>query len=253
VTPADDAALGAPIDPFRDRQVVHEGYSVLVTRSDGQITDEEEGLFDFDTRILSLYRLTLDGEVPSPLDSASDSNRWLAHLLAPRPGGSAAGPHLPQDAIEIEIERRVGCGMEERLTLRNHGMTGVTTELAIEVDADFADRMAIGGAHPPYCDTTLSWDASGRALTFAYHASRSGRTLDRALRVTVAQADTAPARAARTLSFQIRLSPRGEWRATLGFASLVDGAWRDRLGADAPAIAHRAAGREEWGRTRTRL
>jgi glycogen debranching enzyme len=249
----DDAAFGPPVDPFRGRHVVHEGYTVLLTRGDAQIASDAEGLFDFDTRILSCYRLTLDGQAPTALDATSDGNRWLAHLLVERPGGTAAGPHLPQDVIEIEIERRVGCGMEEHLALRNHSMTEVSAELAIEVDADFSDLMATGNDDAPSGETTLTWDTGERALTFRHHASRAGRTFDRALRLRVAQADSTPVRDARTLRFRVHLPPRGEWRATLGFASRVDGVWRDRLGADARTISTRAERREEWLRSRTRM
>jgi glycogen debranching enzyme len=252
VTP-DDEPFATRIDPFRDRHVVHEGYTVLLTQDSGRIGGEEEGLFDFDTRILSQYRLTLDGEEPSPLDATSDSNRWRARLLVQRPGGSAEGPLLPQDTIEIEIERRVGCGMEESLTLRNHSMAPVSTEVAIELDADFADRMSIGGETQQIGETTVTWKEAERALTFNHRAEHDGNAFGRALRVTVAEADSAPRRDGATLLFHLNLPPRGEWRATLGFASLVDGAWRDRLGADALTISGRARERAEWRHTRTRM
>jgi hypothetical protein len=45
--------------------VVHDGYSVLVTRWNGGFGQRgEEGLFDFDCRILSWWRLIVDGERP---------------------------------------------------------------------------------------------------------------------------------------------------------------------------------------------
>ena len=249
-----ELAAGAPrIDPFRASHVVHEGYTVLFIPSSGQIADDREGLFDFDTRILSRYRLTLDGAVPSCLDAVGEGNRWRVHLIVPRPGGTATGPHLPQDVIEVELERRVGCGMEERLTLRNHSMTAATTELAIELDADFADLMSIGSPPRELGEVSIGWSEPDGALTFSYRASHGELTFERALRVTVAHADSAPACEARTLRFQVQLAPRGEWRATLGFASLVDGRWRDRLGDDAPVVVERAVLGEQWRQARARM
>ncbi|HEX5436610.1 MAG TPA: glycogen debranching N-terminal domain-containing protein [Gemmatimonadaceae bacterium] len=241
------------VDPFRASHVVHDGYTVLLTPRDAQITGGRHGLFDFDTRIVSQYRLTLGGQLPMPLDTRGDGHRWHAHLVAPLPGGTAAGPHLPQDAIEIEIERLVGCGMVEQLVLRNHGGMEVTTELAITVDADFVDLMAIDGREQPPGDTTIDWDAGCRALTLLHHVSYADRTLERGLRVTIAHADSAPHREARTLRFAVHLTPHGMWHATLSFASLVDGRWRDRLGGDGSTMSDRATERERWRRVRAAM
>jgi hypothetical protein len=47
----------ADVDPHRGLQLVHHGYTVLVTNADGTMTEEgRQGLFDFDTRVLSTYR-----------------------------------------------------------------------------------------------------------------------------------------------------------------------------------------------------
>ena len=58
------------IDPHYPHQVVYQGYTVLVCRRDGTFQGHErEGLFDFDTRILSVYRLLLDGHEPDYVSS----------------------------------------------------------------------------------------------------------------------------------------------------------------------------------------
>lgn len=253
-SPPEELAVGLPrLVPHRDRDVVHEGYTVLLTARDAQISGAEQGLFDFDTRILSCYRLTLDGKEPSFLDAAGDGNHWHAHLRVPRPGGTPEGPLLPQDTFEVEVERQVGCGMVERLTLRNHSMTPATTELALELDADFSDLLALGSAKRPDGKVEQTWDKEHHALTFHYRASKDDRTVERALRVTVAAADSPPRREDRTLRFHLELPPHGEWHATLGFASLVDGTWRDPLGADRTTMAERARQRDEWLRLRTQV
>src|SRR5262245_5276998 len=129
---------GEAIDPHHSLQLTFNGYTVLLTDTDGSICAGTQGLFDFDTRILSKYRLLVDDEVPRCDTSAAiASDYWAAHLTVPRPGRNAHGPQLPQDALAIEARRRVGCGMVEQLIVRNFSMAAADVTLRLELDADF--------------------------------------------------------------------------------------------------------------------
>lgn len=124
---------GATIAPHAPWQVVQQGYTVLVTRPDGTLSGNgREGLWDYDTRILSLYRLTIDGIEPEYVSSGvPESDRWFGALRVRRGGGTPEGPALPEDAVVLTIERRVGCGMEETLHVANHAMTPLDAALAL--------------------------------------------------------------------------------------------------------------------------
>src|SRR5205809_1049355 len=82
-------------------------------------------------------------QVPAALElveqSTDESDRWRAVLRVPMTGGSAAGPRLPQDAVEIELQRQVGPSMHEVIVLRNWSAGGFKGRVALELDADFAD------------------------------------------------------------------------------------------------------------------
>jgi hypothetical protein len=94
----------ADIDPHHGRQLVHQGYTVLLTSPDGTLGGRHLGLFDYDTRILSHYAIRLGGSAPRCDASGSiDADTWVAHLTVDRGGGNAAGPILPQDVFEIEL------------------------------------------------------------------------------------------------------------------------------------------------------
>ena len=56
--------IGEFIDPHHSLQIAFHGYTLLVTDADGSIGGGTQGLFDFDTRILSKHRLLVDAEVP---------------------------------------------------------------------------------------------------------------------------------------------------------------------------------------------
>lgn len=244
--------LNARVDPHGPREVVCSGYTVLVTRPDGSLSGEgREGLFDFDTRILSRHHLTLNGTQPRRAGGGvGAADHWRAVVHVPRPGGTSAGPVLPQDMLELEIERRVGCGMEERLTLFNHSMASADVELCIELDADFADVMQIGSDGRPSAIALPSWDASRRALHFDFRAERDEHAVARGLRVRVLEPGDGLAFDGRMLRARLNLEPRGVWRARLSYASLVDGVWRDPVDDSAAELRRRAALRAEWAASR---
>jgi glycogen debranching enzyme len=247
--------VNTPIDPHHDRQLTFQGYSVLLTQPDGTISEQAGlGLFDHDTRILSKYSLTIDGEAPRCDASANvESDYWIAHLTVDRAGGRAAGPHLPQDTLAIEIRRRVGSGMAERLILRNYSMAPVDLTLRLEFDADYADLSERDATPSHHGRTTHMWDEVGQSLTFEHRAGHGDQQFHRATRIRILRSDSQPAGGGKTIAFQVRLGPSGMWTATLGFESLVDGRWRVPVmnGLDEPTDRDRL--RESWRRERTQI
>ena len=240
-------------------QTVHADYTVLVTNPDGSFSGVgREGLWDYETRILSRWRATLNGIEPI-LDAAGalECDRWHAHLRVPRTGGTPAGPVLPQDTFEVAILRRVGPGMEERIRVINHSMAPAETELVLELDADFLDIVEVGTEREQRGAVDVGWDDAQRCLTFDDHAEHAGRTLHRAVRIRVVTADTEPERDGRRLRFRLNLPPRGVWSATLHYEPFVDGRWRaplEEAPPDAPLPGTtRDRERARWRSERPRL
>ena len=60
----------APQAPSSPTLVLHAGYTVLCTALDGSIEADPMGLYDYDTRILSRYRLTIDDRPPELIAAA---------------------------------------------------------------------------------------------------------------------------------------------------------------------------------------
>jgi glycogen debranching enzyme len=241
------------IDPHPNRQLTFQGYSVLLTQRDGMIVEGLGlGLFDYDTRILSKYRLLIDDEAPRCDTGANvESDSWVAHLTLSRPGKSAVGPRLPQDAIAIELRRRVGNGMAEQIILRNYSMAPVDVTLRLEFGADFADISEKDGTPSHGGTTTSTQDAD--ALTFEHHASRRGQRLHRAVRIRVLHSDSHATGGADALTFPVRLAPGGVWRAALVFESLVDEIWRSPQGGACVGATDRDRIRNVWRGARTRV
>ncbi|HEU4647634.1 MAG TPA: glycogen debranching N-terminal domain-containing protein, partial [Gemmatimonadales bacterium] len=216
------------VDPHPAWYIVHGGYTVLVTRPDGSFEGQDrEGLYDFDTRILSRHYLTIDGQRPMYVGSETvDAAEWHAHLLVPRRGGTPTGPLLPQDVLEVTLARQICHGMLEEVVVQNHSMARAEVELAIELEADFADVLELDGPRRQCGTVSPRWDAAQRLLQLDYLAEHDGRRVERGLRVRIVNAGSDPEGDARRLHFRVALAPGARWAALLAYDSFVDGAWR---------------------------
>jgi glycogen debranching enzyme len=257
---------GTNIDPVRiGRSVAYNGYTVLICRDDGGMETDEDGLWDLDTRILSLHDLRLDGRRPRPIASCvADAATWSATLIQPR-GGDAAGPQLPQDAWEVRIERRLGCGMTERIEIVNRSMAAASVELTIELDADFIDRLEPrrpGDERKAADDrtrglersVTSDWLPDRRVLRFDAIARFDGHEDERGIAIAFSEAPRDVAKpkrgggAPRVVSFSIDLPGGGRRTIDLTYATLANGTWRQPSeGRD------RSTTSDAWRETRTRV
>ncbi len=115
-----------------------EGSTFCVSDECGDIADPVMGLFAEDTRFLSRWILTINGE--RPLQLSSDKVEYYSaafYLRNPVAGG------LEQDVLSIGRDRFIGDGMQEHIVVVNHAPHPVEFELALEVGTDFADIFAV--------------------------------------------------------------------------------------------------------------
>src|SRR4051794_10355986 len=116
--------------------VAFSGYTVLCCAEDGQISTAKDGLYDFDTRVLSRWRLTVDGDAPDLVaQSLDEADTGRAVLRVAGEGGDATGPRLPQDGLEIRITRQIGPAMGEVIGVRNWSAEPFVGRLEIDLDA----------------------------------------------------------------------------------------------------------------------
>jgi glycogen debranching enzyme len=115
-----------------------EGATFCICDDVGDLLRKGEGLFSDDTRFLSRFRLTVNGERPLLLSSDKIEYFSAAFFMRnPLAGG------LEQDVISIRRERFVGEGMQDSFAIQNQGMDPVEFDLELEVGNDFADIFAV--------------------------------------------------------------------------------------------------------------
>ncbi|MGC1209943.1 MAG: glycogen debranching N-terminal domain-containing protein, partial [Micromonospora sp.] len=165
------------------------------------------GFFSFDTRFLSVWRLTVNGERLSTLAMDDPSYFEVRFFLVP-----GAPTHYVDAKVSVIRERSVAGSFEEQLTVLNH--SGEPAELTVRVDADcdFIPLIVVGQGHR----------SSGRL----YRRVENGRLhigyeREKFWRETVIST-TEPAQVDEGgLTFRIRIAPHGQWTTMLHVRGLV--------------------------------
>ena len=114
------------------QQTILEGSTFCICDERGDVSETTHGLFAEDTRFLSKFQLTIDGERPQLLSSGTVEYFSAAFFL--RNAGNA---------LAIRRERFVGRGMQDNVELTNVSTEPLRCRLGIELGADFADIISV--------------------------------------------------------------------------------------------------------------
>jgi glycogen debranching enzyme len=186
------------------------GTSFCVCGHDGDIDGAgAQGTFFLDTRIVSGWRVRVDGSPVEPITTLT-GEPFRATFL----GRVHLGERTVESTLLVERARYVGAGMREDLVLRNFGREDVSVAVTVHVAADFADlfevkedRVRAGGAH------SVEVERDGLRL------SRGGGTPSRGVRVTADRAEYALDH----LAFRAVVPAKGEWSTSVAVQPVVDG------------------------------
>src|SRR5262249_11295639 len=121
-----------------------EGNTFVVSDDRGDIeasSTDPTGLFAFDTRFLSTWVLTVDGQRLNAL-STDDLNYFEARFFLV-PG---TGTVYVDAKLSVIRRRAVGQGFTEELTILNHSEAPVKLTVRIEAASDFADLFEVKDA-----------------------------------------------------------------------------------------------------------
>jgi glycogen debranching enzyme len=183
-----------------------EGSTFCICDDRGDICEKTGGFFAEDTRYLSLFRLTVNGEAPLLLSSGKVDYFSAAFYLR-----NPLHRDLPQDSVAIVRERLVSDVMQDRIVVENVATEPVAFELALEVGSDFADIFAVKEhdfalgdpvAAPPLPDP-VEPEADGDGLVLSDRDADGARTL-----VVFSQLGEVHGGAVR---YRVELEPRERW------------------------------------------
>ncbi len=190
-----------------------EGDTFVVSDGRGDIAispEEAQGLFQGDTRFLSRWVLTVNGQLPNPL--STDDMHYFSSQFFLVPG---TGTIYVDSPMSIVRQRAVGGGFHEDLRVRNHTHKPLDLDVRIEAAADFADLFQVKDA---------AFDRKGKF----YHRIEPNRLVlgyrrERFVRETWITSSAPAEIDEKGFRFRVHLEPHGEWSTSLDVSAAVDG------------------------------
>jgi glycogen debranching enzyme len=181
-----------------------EGNTFVVSDDRGDIEaslTDPTGLFSFDTRFLSRWVLTVDGQRLTAL--STDDMHYFQTRFFLVPGG---GTVYVDSQLSVIRQREVADGFCEQLRVLNHKAESVSLELRIEAGSDFADLFEVKDALKK--KGTYSSQVIGSSLVLRYQRETYGRE-------TWISSTTKAAVDEHGLTFAITVPGHGEWSTEL--------------------------------------
>jgi glycogen debranching enzyme len=159
------------------------------------------GLFSFDTRFLSQWVLTVDGERLNAL--STDDLQYFEARFFLVPG---TGTVYVDAKISVIRQRAVGDGFHEELTILNHEDRPATVDVRIDAGSDFADLFEVKDALKKVGSYYARVEEVGLRLGYERETFR---------RETVISATSAARIDERGLSFALTIPAHGSWTTDL--------------------------------------
>ncbi|MBM0236474.1 amylo-alpha-1,6-glucosidase [Micromonospora sp. ATA32] len=188
-----------------------DGNTFVLSGDNGDIeatTANPSGFFEFDTRFLSLWRLSVNGE---PLHSlAIDESQYFRLRFFLVPGNPT---HYLDAKASVIRERMIsGSSFEERLTVLNHDREPVEFTVRLDADSDFTPVIVAAEAREPV--GRIYKRVEDRCLRLGYQREKFQRE------TTISTVDPAQVDE-HGLTYVVRVAPHGRWTTILHVKGLV--------------------------------
>ena len=194
-----------------------DGNTFVVSDQAGDIEatrDDPTGLFSYDTRFISTWVLTINGERLNPL--SVDDLQYFETRFFLVPG---TGTVYIDAKLSVIRRREVGIGFHEELTILNHSDKPVRLTVRLDAGSDFADLFEVKDDLRK--KGKYSTEIKGRELRLRYQREEYRRqtTVSASQRARIDPTG---------MTFTCLIEPHGEWTTDLdvvpGIAALEDAA-----------------------------
>ncbi|HSC28868.1 MAG TPA: glycogen debranching N-terminal domain-containing protein [Vicinamibacterales bacterium] len=187
-----------------------DGNTFVVSDERGDIEaslTDPTGLFSFDTRFLSTWVLTVNGQRLNPL--SVDDLQYFETRFFLVPG---TGTVYIDAKLSVIRQRAVANGFHEELTILNHDEAPVDLTVRVEAGSDFADLFEVKDA------LVKRGTYTARIKNGRLHLGYERETFRRSTEISA----TSPARLDKTgLTFTVRIEPHGEWATGLDVVAML--------------------------------
>ena len=215
------------------------GRTALITTIEGEVRPERpiEGLYIYDTRVLSRYCWKMNGKTPAlSCGSNVEQSNWIGYYIqAPEncretPSGKC---NPLEETLELRLNRSVGEGMHEDVHLTNHTQVPTDVLLELEFHIDFAaqdeaeqgrkqhGRLEVRQQHP----SPAVWEqAADYQVEHAYHhqGHEGVAHMQRGILLRIEHSSSEPKIAQDRVTFDAHLEPHGEWHACISWIASIE-------------------------------
>jgi glycogen debranching enzyme len=228
------------VRPRTAETLISRGRTAFISDNEGEAHSEHaiQGLYIYDTRVLSQYRWRMNRKQPEfSCGSSIEQFSWMGYFIQAPKNCKATPTHECdplQQTLELRLTRSVGEGMHEDVHLTNH--TQIETDVTLELQYEYAfvsqteaekKRRQFGKLELKWAEPEPNvWEqmADYRVQHRYRHQGNHGvAKLHRGLRLRIENADSVPERGRQRLRFQIHLAPRAEWHVCLSWFAYVEG------------------------------
>ena len=212
-----------------------EGSSFCISSANGDIHPEyPHGVFFEDTRVLSRWNLTVNGEPLEPL-AAKSKEPYRALFV----GRVSRSDGYADSALIVERLREVGAGILEQITVWNYSPSPAECMVSLKVEVDFADLFEVKEAR-----IQRRWEESREADGESLTIRAAWQDVRKGVIVSASGADVGPD----ALTYRAVVPPHGQWSTTVSVASTVDGtvAVAPFFRPDEGELSPRDLRRQEW-------
>lgn len=216
------------------------GRTAFTTGLEGQVHAERpvEGLYVYDTRVLSRYSWRMNGKTPAfSCGSNVQQSRWVGYFIqAPKNcKRTPTGECDPlQETLELRLSRSVGEGMHEDVHLINHTQISTSVKLELEFEIDFAAQQEAETGRKQRGHFEFDRRQPSRGVweqavdyrvehRYSHQGDEGVATMRRGIVLRVENTSSKPSISKRGLSFGIKLKPHEEWHACISWLASIEG------------------------------
>jgi glycogen debranching enzyme len=187
-----------------------DGNTFVVCDSNGDIEaslTDPTGLFSFDTRFLSKWILTVNGQRLNPL--SVDDLQYFESRFFLVPG---TGTVYVDSKLSVIRRRAVGNGFHEELTILNHDEEPVSLVVRVEAAADFADLFEVKDALEKKGRYSAAVEDGVLRLGYERETYRRETTISSSALADVDE---------NGLTFEVRIEPHDQWTTDLDVVTTI--------------------------------
>lgn len=187
---------------------ISQGNTFMVTDLNGEIGNAgEQGIFCDDTRFVSFYGISANGE-PWRLASSSTTTYYTARVYLTNSKFSTEQGDIAAGTLVLTITRNIGDGVHEDLDIVNYGLAAVHFNLEISLRSDFADLFEVKSHQFVRRGRIISrWDNPDAELRTSY----TNGDFHRAVGYQASNSTSKPGFANGRITFEIDLAPGAAW------------------------------------------